>query len=106
MKTRLGHYVIFDITAYLPGRKIPKEFCDEACRAGVWFFQPTEWSEENHWGGIASAWYRNFPMIYSPGHKTAEEALNVAQEWEDGEGQREQRTRQMQASLLGDYLKW
>jgi hypothetical protein len=30
VKTPQGKYVIFDITEFLPGRKIPEDFCKEA----------------------------------------------------------------------------
>lgn len=81
--TKNGGYVTFEITSFLPGRPVPKEFCQEAEQNGFWFFMPSDHTEENGWkSNIGSR--RNFPMIYSPGFSTEEEALQAAEDWEHG----------------------
>ncbi len=83
MLTRSGKFQIFDITDFCPGRLIPPDFF--ACGIeGPWYFMPSGWQAPN-WGGSALATLRKFPIAYSPGFKTAEEALAAAEEWE-GDG--------------------
>jgi hypothetical protein len=92
MKTPKGHYSIFDITEFLPGRPIPQNFCDEANQHGPFFFMPASWTLENFWGGDSIAYIKgkekSWPMMYSIGFPTAEAALEAATEWENGEAER------------------
>ena len=81
MNTKSGRHTIFDITEFLPGRPIPKDFLD-ASTDGPFFFQPSWWSEENDWGGLNAAFFRKFPFCYSPGFATPEDALAAAEDWE------------------------
>lgn len=81
-KTLSGKYTIFDITEFLPGRRIPGHYfppngiCD-----GPWYFRPSEWKEPE-WDGSTISYMLKFPMCYSPGFATAEEALAAAEQWE------------------------
>ena len=81
-RSAAGGYVIFDITdpSFLPGR-IPREFCKEANANGPWFYQPAHWSKENGWESSVARMMK-FPMMYSPGFATAQEALDDANKWE------------------------
>lgn len=87
LTTKSGRYQIFEITSFLPGKKIPKAFCDEAEAGGFWFFMPSEWTAESGWGSVVGE-MQGYPMIYSMGHPTAEAALVTAEEWEAGEEER------------------
>jgi hypothetical protein len=81
MKTISGKHIIIDITdpTFCPGKLIPKDF---DTTNGVWFFQPTEW-EAPAWGFLfIQLGTRGFPMAYSPGYSTPEEALETAEKWE------------------------
>lgn len=88
MKTPSGKYRIIDITEFLPGRKIPAEWCDEANKNGSFFFLPSNWTEETQWGGINLTRFTKFPMMYSPGFPSPETALEAAIVWEAGEADR------------------
>lgn len=94
MKTSRGQYVIFDITEYLPGEVIPPSFTKEANEKGPFFFQPTDWTRENDWGGsaainiMAKSNPKTWPFMYSTGFATAESALDAAQKWEDDDPER------------------
>lgn len=85
--TKSGAYQIFDITNFLPGRPIPKEFCEEAEKGGFWFFMPSEWTEVDGWRSTIG-YLRNFPMIYSTGFPTEKAALEAAEKWEAGAAER------------------
>lgn len=58
------------------GSKIPKDFLDGDNVHGPWFFMPTKGC------GTALGQMRGYPMIYSPGFASSEEALKAAEDWE------------------------
>lgn len=103
VKTPQGKYVILDITEFLPGRKIPESFCEEAEKNGPFFFQPSDWTLENYWGGNAVAYIigqeKCWPMIYSIGFPTVEAALEAASRWEAEQPEREQHWRKVNSDL-------
>ncbi len=77
-----GGLRVFDVTELVPGRPITEPFCLEANAGGPWFFQPAWWCAENNWGGSALARFTGYPLPYSPGFRTPEEAVAAAEEWE------------------------
>lgn len=99
MKTPKGTYRVIDLTEFLPGRKIPEDWCEEANKNGPFFFLPTWWSEENLWGGINLTRFTKFPMCYSTGFSTPEAALEAATVWEQGEEERATRGMQIQREM-------
>lgn len=100
--TKSGKYIIFDVTdpAFFPGKKIPEDF-QKASINGTCFFQPVDWDAENSYGGIVFAKMRGFPMAYSQGHSSYEEALAEAQKWEDEEPMRQRRDATNAAAMNG-----
>lgn len=94
MKTKSGKHTIFDITGFLPGKPIPPDYfhiCD-----GPWYFRPSDW-EAPTWGTNIGE-LQGFPMCYSPGFATEEEALKAAEAWET-----ERRTGEKQEAA---FMKW
>lgn len=97
--TKSGKLRIFDITDFLPGQPIPKDFFISGV-TGPWYFMPAAWEapywEDSYASRLAK---RHFPMAYSIGFETAEEALEAAEAWEVEE---EKRAAQEQGFL--DFL--
>lgn len=81
--TKSGKHVIFDITdpTFLPGR-IPQYFLRESTEDRFWFFQPAEWFPLTSDYGSFAAELSKFPVVYSTGFKTPEDALEAAEAWE------------------------
>lgn len=99
MKTKSGGHVVFDITSFLPGRLIPEDyFPPRGICNGPWYFMPSDW-EAPDWGGVWVAHHRQFPMCYSPGFETEEEALSAAEEWEKTKAERD-----AQASAFAQFI--
>lgn len=96
--TSKGKYVVFDITSFLPGKPIPEDYFQIKDPSGPWYFRPADWNAPE-WGGVMSAYLKGFPMAYSPGFPTAEEAMKEAQRWEDEEPDRNRRHARDMASL-------
>ena len=104
MKTKNGLFLIFDITEYLPGRPIPPDYLKAAEEGGPFFFMPSNWTEENDWQTFSGR-FRRFPMLYSPGYQTAEEALAAAEGWESTKDEREQRDQANYRAIFGEDPK-
>ncbi|UCG11854.1 MAG: hypothetical protein JSU72_15230 [Deltaproteobacteria bacterium] len=95
MLTPGGKYRIIDLNDFLnelPNSLLPLEWLEEADKGDgqYFFFFPAHWNEENGWCSWTGQ-RRNFPMLYSPGFETREEALAEATKWEEGEEVREAR---------------
>jgi hypothetical protein len=75
--TPSGKHRIIDITSFLPGRPIPSDYLVEAGDSKIYFFIPSDWNEDNHWGSRIGRW-RKFPMLYSTGFEYATDAMSEA----------------------------
>jgi hypothetical protein len=82
VRTKSGNHLVVDVTEFLPGHPIPVEFSQEAELHGCWFFMPPEWADPAEGFGSAIGNLRGYPLIYSPGFPTCEEALEAAEGWE------------------------
>ena len=83
MQTKSGLLRTFEITSLVPGKPIPRDFCEAANEGGPWFFQPTWWNDKNYWGGLFLSQFTGHPICYSPGFHTEEDALEAAEAWEE-----------------------
>lgn len=99
LHTKSGDFVVVDITdpTFCPGIPVPIEYEKQGTN-GTWFFMPKNWASEADGYGTFVGMFRKFPIVYSYGHATAEEALAAAEEWE--------RTKEDREGRLTGYAAW
>jgi hypothetical protein len=105
-KTNSGNHIIFNIHDLAKGldQKIPDDF---DLSNGDWFFQPSSWTKENHFGRLenyarALKNRAKFPPTYSFGYKDADEAFLQAELYEQ-ESKKDQKQNEAFESWMKEW---